>query len=182
MTATIREVIIYASLLLFILFTGFTEAEAREKDEAYYYGISGGQTRVKNTTTQQYQDATSFGVKFGLRIYSSESVWTGTELRHTKTTAKEETTESGTNKTSSYEVETTGLYLTGRTRGNAYFKAKLGAARQIITVNDDVIQDSTRGSYGVGAGIRQGGATLEIEYTQYGDDVTVVSIGYVFGY
>ena len=178
MTAHIRDLIVYASLLLFILIASLSDARAND-DEAYYFGISGGQTRVKNTTTQQYQDATSFGLKFGLRLFSNDAIWTGTELKYTQTTAKEQTSQSGST-TSSYEVETTGLYLTARTRGKAYVKAKLGAANQVITVDNTVIQDSTRASYGVGAGVRQGHAVLEVEYTQYGDDVTVFSIGYVF--
>ncbi len=182
MASYVKEFIFYSSLLIFIFFAGFTEAEAREQDRDFYFGISGGQTRVKNTTTQEYQDATTFGLKVGVRVFSNDAVWTGSEVKYTKTTAKEEVSNAGSSTISTYEVETTGLYLVGRTRGKAYVKGKLGAANQVITVDDVVIQDSTRGSYGVGVGIRQGGAVLEIEYTQYGDDVTVVSVGYVFGY
>lgn len=180
MTANTKEFLFYSTLVLFILVSGFTEAEARGRDESFYFGISGGQTQVKNTSTQEYQDATSFGMKIGVRIFSNESIWTGSELRYTKTTAKEETSQSGSSTSSSYEVETLGLYLAARTRGKAYVKGKLGAANQVITVDDTVIQDTTRGSYGVGVGIHQGGAILEIEYTQYGDDITTVSVGYVF--
>ncbi|MDH5445279.1 MAG: hypothetical protein OEY52_06960 [Gammaproteobacteria bacterium] len=182
MASHIKEFIFYFSLLVFIFIAGFTEAEARERDRDYYFGLSGGQTRVKNTQTQKYQDATTFGVNFGLRVFSNDSIWTGAELRYTQTTAKESVNDSGTSTTSTYEVETTGLYFTGRSRGKAYVKARLGAANQVITVNNAVIQDTTRGSYGLGLGLRQGGAVLEIDYTWYGDDVTVVSIGYVFGY
>jgi len=59
-------------------------------------------------------------------------------------------------------------------------KGKIGAANQVIQVDDVVVQDTTRSSAGVGIGLRQGGAVLEIEYTQYGDDVTIFSVGYVF--
>ena len=182
MSTYLKELFLYSSLLLFIFFAGFSEADAREQDRDFYFGISGGQTRVKNTTTQQYQDATSFGINVGTRLYSNDSFWSGAELKYTKTTSKEQVNNSGSSTISSYEVETTGLYLVARTRGKAYVKGKLGAANQVITVDDVVIQDSTRGSYGLGAGIRQGGAVLEIEYTQYSSDVSVVSIGYVFGY
>jgi len=176
MTAYIKEFIAYSALLFFIFFASFTEADAQEQD--FYFGLSGGQTRVKNTSTQEYQAATSFGVKVGMRIFSNESFWSGAELQYTQTTAKEEVNESGT--VSSYEAETTGLYLTGRTRGKVYVKGKIGAANQVIQVDDVVVQDTTRSSAGVGIGIRQGGAVLEIEYTQYGDDVTIFSVGYVF--
>lgn len=182
MTRYLKELISYSALLVFILFAGFTEAGARESDNPFYFGISGGQTRVKNTATQEYQDATSFGIQVGVRIYANDFLWSGTELKYTKTTAREEVNEAGSSTISTYEVETTGLYLTGRTRGKAYLKGKVGAANQVIQVNDIAIQDTTRGSYGVGAGVRQGNAILELEYTQYGDDVTVVSVGYVFGY
>lgn len=180
MATHIREFVFYATLLMFIFLAGFSDAKARDRGEAYYFGISGGQTRVKNTTTQEYQDATSFGMKFGLRLFANDSVWTGSELKYTKTTANEGTSSSETNSTSSYEVVTTGLYLTARTRDKVYVKGKLGAANQVIKVDNKVIRDTTRGSYGVGVGLRQGRAVLELEYTQYGDDVTVISIGYVF--
>ncbi len=178
MTTHIKEFFVYSALLSFIFITSFNDAEAREQD--YYFGLSGGQTRVKNTATQEYQDATSFGVKVGMRIYSSESLWAGTELKYTQTTAKEKVNNSGSSTVSTYEVETTGLYLTGRTRSKAYVKGKIGAANQVIQLNDIVIQDSTKGSAGIGVGLRQGAAVLEIEYTLYGDDVTILSIGYVF--
>lgn len=178
MTTYIREFFVYSALLFFIFIASFTEAEAREQD--FYFGLSGGQTRVKNTSTQEYQDATSFGVKVGMRIFSSESFWSGAELKYTQTTAKQEVTESGSSSVSTYEVTTTGLYLTGRTRGKAYVKGKMGAANQVIQVNDVTIQDTTRPSVGIGVGLHQGRAVLEIEYTQYGDDVTTLSVGYVF--
>lgn len=178
MTAYMKQFIVYTALLFFIFVASFTEADAREQD--FYFGLSGGQTRVKNTSTQQYQDATSFGVKVGMRIFSSESFWSGTELNYSQTTAKEEVNNSGSSTVSTYEVDTTGLYLTGRTRGKVYVKGKMGAANQLIHVNDVLTQDTTRGSAGIGIGIRQGGAVLEIEYTQYGEDVTTFSVGYVF--
>jgi len=178
MAVYIKEFILYSSLLLVIFFASFSEADAQEQD--FYFGLSGGQTRVKNTQTQEYQDATSFGAKVGMRLYSSESIWTGTELKYTRTTAKETVSDSGSSSVSTYEVETTGLYLTGRSRGKVYAKGKIGAAHHIIQVDDVVIQETTRGSAGVGLGIRQGGAVLEVEYTLYGDDVTILSIGYVF--
>lgn len=178
MATNIRELVVYSALLTFIFFAGFTEADAVE--QPFYFGLSGGQTRVKNTSTQQYQDATSWGAKVGIRLFANESFWSGTEVNYTRTTAKEEVTESGTTTVSSYEAETTGLYLAGRTRGKAYIKGKMGAANQLIRINDVVVQDTTRGSAGVGVGLRQGGAVLEVEYTQYGEDVTIFSVGYVF--
>ena len=178
MATYIRDLILYSALLTFIFFAGFTEADAA--DNPFYFGLSGGQTRVKNTASQEYQTATSFGIKVGMRLFANESFWTGTEVNYTRTTAKEEVSESGSTTVSTYEAETTGLYLTGRTRGKVYVKGKIGAANQVIEVNDVVVQDTTRGSAGIGLGIRQGRAVLEIEYTQYGDDVTIFSIGYVF--
>jgi len=178
MTIYVKEFITYSALLFFIFIASFSEADAGEQD--FYYGLSAGQTRVKNTTTQEYQDATSFGIKVGMRIFSTESFWSGSELKYSQTTSRQEVNDSGGASVSTYTVETTGLYLTGRSRGTAYIKGKIGAANQIIEVDDVVIQDTTRGSYGVGVGLRQGRAVLEIEYTQYGDDVTTFSIGYVF--
>jgi len=178
MTAHLKEFIVYSVLLFFIFVASFTEADAKEQD--FYFGLSGGQTRVKNKSTQQYQDATSFGVKLGMRIYSTDSFWSGAEVKHTQTTAKEEVNDAGSSSLSTYEIETTGLYLTGRTRGKAYVKGKIGAANQVIQINDVTIEDTTRGSAGVGLGLRQGGAVLEVDYTWYGEDVTIFSIGYVF--
>ncbi len=178
MMTHVKEFFGYSALLSFVLVIGIGEASAREQD--YYFGLSGGQTRVKNTATQEYQDATSFGVKIGIRIYSSDALWAGTELKYTQTTAKEEVNDTGSSSISTYEAQTTGLYLTGRTRGKAYIKGKIGAANQVIQLNDTVIQDSTKGSAGVGVGLRQGAGVLEIEYTLYGDDVTILSVGYVF--
>ena len=178
MASYIKELIFYSALMLFIFFAAFSKAEARETP--YYFGISGGQTQVKNTSTQQYQDATSLGLKVGVRIFENDSVWTGSELKYTKTTAKQEVTVSGTSTTSKYEVATTGLYLVGRTIGSIYVKGKVGASHRLISINDATTQETTRGSAGVGLGIRQGGAIMEIEYTQYGEDVTIVSVGYVF--
>lgn len=178
MAGYVKELIFYSALLTFIFFAGFSEADA--KGTPYYFGISGGQTRVKNTSTQQYQDATSLGLKVGVRIFENDTFWTGTELKYTRTTAKEEVRDSNTTTTSKYEVDTTGLYLVGRTLGKVYVKGKLGAANQRISVNDATTRDTTLGSAGIGMGIRQGGAVLEIEYTQYGRDVTLFSVGYVF--
>lgn len=182
MASYVKELVFYFTLLVFIFFAGFTEADARESDNPVYFGISGGQTRVKNTETQQYQDATGFGIKVGMRVYANDAFWSGAEVKYNKTTAREQVNQAGSSTISTYEVKTTGLYLTGRTRGKVYIKGNIGAANQVIHVNDVVIQDTTRGSYGIGLGFRQGGAVLEIEYTRYGSDVTVLSVGYVFGH
>lgn len=182
MQTYVRDLILYSSMMMFIFLAGFTEADAKGQDRDFYYGISGGQTRVKNSTTQQYQAANSFGVKLGLRIYSNDSIWTGSEVRYTKTSSSQTVNVSGSPTPSTYEVETTGLYFTGHSRGRAYIKGKLGVANQATSIDGSLIQDTTRASYGAGVGFRTGGARLEVEYTQYGDNVAIVSAGYTIGY
>lgn len=167
----------YSATYMLVFLAGLAQAAAA--DNPFYFGINGGQTRVTSNSGQDYQDATSLGLKLGMRLYADKSYWTGTELVYTRTTAKESVSRSGAT-VSSYEANTLGLFLLGRTRGSVYVKGKIGAAKRVIEVDNSVSQDTTRAAAGIGIGIRQGRAALEFEYTQYGDDLTIFSVGYIF--
>lgn len=177
MITHLKDSLLYIVLFIFIFIAGFSDAAERPVK----VGISGGQTRVKNNNTQQYQDAIHIGVTVGAQVVDTPSATAGVEAKYSKTTAKENVTDTNTATTSQYEEETKGLYLTVRNKGSVYLKGKIGAANRTVTTDNAVLVDTTKASAGIGLGIVTAkGSIMELEYTQYDRDVSVVSVGYLF--
>ena len=144
-------------------------------------GVSGGETRIKNEATQEYENATQVGVVVGVDLVKTRGTVLGAEVRYDQTTTKKDVTDTATTTTSQYESEQTGLFVTGRTDGAFYAKAKLGAINRKVTVNDLVTKDETKGAAGIGIGLDTGtGGVMELEYTAYSNNITIFSINYLY--
>lgn len=177
MKTNINKYIGYITLVVLTLLSMRIDAAERP----VRIGVSGGQTRIENEATQQYQDATQVGVVVSLDLVKTRGTILGAELRYDQTTTKKDVTETGAMTTSEYEAEQTGLFVTGRTDSAFYAKAKLGAINRKVTVNDLVTSDETKGAAGIGIGLDTGsGGVMEIEYTIYSNNVTIVSISYLY--
>lgn len=69
MITHLKDSLLYIVLFIFIFIAGFSDAAERPVK----VGISGGQTRVKNNNTQQYQDAIHIGVTVGAQVVDTPS-------------------------------------------------------------------------------------------------------------
>lgn len=172
-----KDSILYVLLFIFIFFAGFSDAAERP----FKLGVTGGQTRIKNSTTQQYQEATHVGVTAAVNVMNTPSLIAGAEGKYTKTTSREDVTDIINSTTTQYEEEVKALYLTAKNKGPVYLKAKIGAANRIVKTDNTVLIDTIKTATGIGLGIETNrGGVMELEYTQYDNDTSVVSVGYLF--
>ena len=170
----------YIGSLTLIVLTLFS-IRVDAADRPIRIGVSGGQTRIENEATQQYQDATQVGVVVGVDLFKARGTILGAEIKYDQTTTKKDVTDTGTMTTSNYEAEQTGLFITGRTAGAFYGKLKLGAINRKVTVNDLITTDETKGAAGIGIGLDTGtGGVMELEYTAYSNNMTIFSINYLY--
>ncbi|MCG8434964.1 MAG: porin family protein [Gammaproteobacteria bacterium] len=83
--------------------------------------------------------------------------------------------------TSDFDFKTLSAYLVWRSRGDVYFKGKLGYSENKFdidgTSDEDLFTDAGDDDYsvGIGFGLRSG---WEVELVRYTDDVLTLSVGY----
>lgn len=69
MITHLKDSLLYIVLFIFIFIAGFSDATERPVK----IGISGDQTRIKNSNTQQYQEATHVGVTVAAQVVDTPS-------------------------------------------------------------------------------------------------------------
>ena len=89
------------------------------------------------------------------------------------------TTEDGEVGGQELDVDTEALYLTLRTAGPIYVKARAGYLQEEVSVGKNSTDDSGT-SYGIGVGFGLGLAQIEVEFTQVEEDIDFLSVGIKF--
>ncbi|MDH5180507.1 MAG: outer membrane beta-barrel protein [Gammaproteobacteria bacterium] len=177
MIVHLKESLLYILLFFFIFFAGFSDAAERP----LRIGVTGGQTTIKTSNSQDYQIATHVGVTAQMDLIQKRSLYAGLEGKYTQTATSENVTNTTTSTTSLYTEETRSLYLSVRNSGDVYLRAKVGAVNRVIKTDTVILTDTTKPSAGLAVGFKHPqGHILEFDYTIYDVDTSVFSIGYLF--
>ena len=163
------------------LIAGLLITETAAIANPFSFGLRGGRTRITDSANQHFRDSTTLGAMLGLDLISFEYFTTGLQFDYTRTIINDTVTDSISSTTLEYEEEIKAGFLVIRIGGEVYLKALAGAANRRLTTEDELISDTTRGSYGGAIGFQLvSGSSIEIEYIEYDTDVTVVTFGFVF--
>jgi len=169
--------VVLALLALTCLLLSETDAAANP----FSFGLRGGRTRITDSANQHFRDSTTLGAMLGLDLLQAEYFTTGLQFEYTKTLINDTVTDSSSATTLKYEEEIKAGFLVIRIGGNVYLKALAGAANRRLTTDDELISDTTRGSYGGAIGFELlSGGSIELEYIEYDTDVTMVTFGFIF--
>ena len=138
-----------------------------------YFGVKGGLVQPDSSVLD---DTVNAGIYLGYNISDTGPGTLAAEGEFTTTLVDGDISGGG-----DWDIDTLGIYGVFKTKGDVYFKGKAGLVNLDPSTSFGNLEDDTEFSYGFGIGVTLGnGHPLEIEYTVLEDDLTFLSVGYLF--
>ena len=172
----LRLVVTFALALSLTSISAAAPQSAKDADGGNYFGVKAGILNINRDLP--YNNGVSLGALFG-HDFPGNDFSVEVELTGTVSSA-----DSNSEVFGELDVWTLGAYGAYRSSGDLYFKAKAGLLYEYLNVQNRAIAiegDAIGLSIGVGAGYRiTNGASVELEYTVFEQDIDFASLGVNF--